>query len=77
MTMSRACLIATTPGRVDAAIRDRIVAETRGHPLALLKLPKAMRPAELAGGGYGGIASRDLPGQLEEHFLRRRGSSRG
>ena len=67
---ARALLVATTLGRVDARVRDRMVAETRGNPLALLELPKAMTPAELAG-GYAVTVSRDLPGQLEEHFLRR------
>ena len=31
-------------------MRDRIVAETRGNPLALLELPRGLTPAELAGG---------------------------
>ena len=67
---ARALLVATTPGRVDARVRDRIVAETRGNPLALLELPKGMTAAELAG-GFPVPHPRDLPGQLEEHFLRR------
>jgi hypothetical protein len=36
--------------RLDPAIADRLVAETRGNPLALLELPRGMTPAELAGG---------------------------
>ena len=37
---ARALLSAAIPGRVDAHVRDRIVAETRGNPLALLELPR-------------------------------------
>jgi hypothetical protein len=39
---ARALLSAAIPGRVDGHVRDRIVAETRGNPLALLELPKNM-----------------------------------
>jgi hypothetical protein len=67
---ARGLLVAVTPGRVDADVPDRIVAETRGNPLALLELPTGMTAAELAG-GFPVPYSRDLPGQLEEHFLRR------
>ena len=35
---------------LDVQVRDRIVAETRGNPLALLQLPRGLTPAELAGG---------------------------
>ena len=37
-------------GPLDERVRDRIVAETRGNPLALLELPRGVTPAELAGG---------------------------
>jgi DNA-binding CsgD family transcriptional regulator len=37
-------------GPLDSGVRDRIVAETRGNPLALLELPRGLTPAELAGG---------------------------
>ena len=37
-------------GPLDVRVRDRIVAETRGNPLALLELPRGRTPAELAGG---------------------------
>ena len=65
-----ALLAAANPGRVDAHVRDRVVAETRGNPLALLELPRGMTAAELAG-GFAVPRSGDLPSQLEEHFLRR------
>jgi AAA ATPase domain len=57
-------------GPLDERVRDRIVAEARGNPLALLELPRAMTPAELAGG----FVRRDAPGlagRIEESFRRR------
>jgi DNA-binding CsgD family transcriptional regulator len=67
---ARALLTAAAPGTIDVSVRDRIVAETRGNPLALLELSKAMSDAELAG-GFPAPHSGDLSGQLEQHFLRR------
>ena len=37
---ARALLDSVFPGRLDERVRDRIVAETRGNPLALLELPR-------------------------------------
>jgi len=48
---ARALLDSVTPGRLDERVRDRIVAETRGNPLALLELPRGLSAAELAGSG--------------------------
>ena len=65
-----ALLASVVAGRLDSRVGDRIVAETRGNPLALLELPARMTAAELAGGfelpGAGG-----LPTHLESHYLRR------
>ena len=47
---ARALLEAVVAGPLDARVRDRIVAETHGNPLALLELPRGLTPAELAGG---------------------------
>ena len=47
---ARALLEAVVAGPLDERVRDRIVAETRGNPLALLELPRGRTPAELAGG---------------------------
>ena len=47
---ARTLLMRAVPGRLDDRVRDRIVAETRGNPLALLDLPGSMSAAELAGG---------------------------
>ncbi|HET9257061.1 MAG TPA: ATP-binding protein [Pseudonocardiaceae bacterium] len=57
-------------GPLDERVRDRIVAETRGNPLALLELPRGMTPAELAG-GFGLPGLRGLPGRIEDNLLRR------
>ncbi len=66
---ARALLVAATLGRIDARVRDRMVAESRGNPLALSELPKGMSAAELAG-GFAGIRPGGLPSQLEKHYLR-------
>jgi DNA-binding CsgD family transcriptional regulator len=67
---ARALLDSVVPGRLDERVRDRIVAETRGNPLALLELPRGLTPAELAG-GFGRPDARPLAGQIEQSYLRR------
>ena len=47
---ARSLLAAVIPGRLDERVRDRIVAETRGNPLALLELPRGLSAKKLAGG---------------------------
>ncbi|MCH6166269.1 helix-turn-helix transcriptional regulator [Pseudonocardia alaniniphila] len=66
---ARALLKAAVPGVVDERILDRIVAETRGNPLALLELPRGMSPAELAG-GFGSPRATAIPQQIEDSFRR-------
>src|SRR5579864_4016412 len=56
--------------RLDEAVRDRIVAETRGNPLALLELPRGLTAAQLAG-GFGLLGAQALTGRIEESFVRR------
>jgi DNA-binding CsgD family transcriptional regulator len=58
------------PGPVDERVLDRLVAETRGNPLALLELPRGLMWAELAG-GFGVPGGRPLPGRIEESFQQR------
>src|SRR3954462_226157 len=67
---ARALLETVIPGPIDEGVRDRIVAETHGNPLALLELPRGMSAAELAG-GYGVPASLGLSGSIEDGFRRR------
>src|SRR6516162_4840309 len=56
--------------RLDERVRDRIVAETQGNPLALLELPRGLSPAQLAG-GFGLAGAQAVPGRIEESFRRR------
>jgi DNA-binding CsgD family transcriptional regulator len=58
------------PGRLDERVRERIVAETRGNPLALLDLPRSMSAAELAG-GFELLPATELPRRLEDRYLQR------
>jgi DNA-binding CsgD family transcriptional regulator len=66
---ARALLGSAVRFRLDEQVRDRIVAETRGNPLALLELPRSLSDTELAGFGRGGVSA--LPNRLEESFRRR------
>ena len=67
---SRLLLAWAAPGHLDEQVRDRILAETRGNPLALLELPRSLTPAEMAG-GFGLPDARTLSGRIEQSFLRR------
>jgi DNA-binding CsgD family transcriptional regulator/tetratricopeptide (TPR) repeat protein len=55
---------------LDESVCDRLIAETRGNPLALLELPRGMSPAEMAG-GFGVASARELTGRIEESFRER------
>jgi DNA-binding CsgD family transcriptional regulator len=57
-------------GPLDERVRDRIVAETRGNPLALLELPRGRTPAEFAG-GLGLSGGPAVPGRIEQSFRER------
>jgi DNA-binding CsgD family transcriptional regulator len=57
-------------GPLDEQVRDRIVAETRGNPLALLELPRSRTPAELAG-GFGLSGGPAVPGRIEQSYRER------
>ena len=71
MTKTRAALLGLAiAGRVDERVVDRIVAETRGNPLALLELPRGLSAAELAG-GFGVSSTQPLSARLEQSFLGR------
>jgi DNA-binding CsgD family transcriptional regulator len=67
---ARALLDSVVPGRVDERVRERIVAEARGNPLALLELPRGLTAVQLAG-GFGRPDSRPLASKIEQSFQRR------
>ncbi len=67
---ARALLDSVLTGPLDPRVRDQIVSETRGNPLALLELPRGVTPAELAG-GFGLPGAVPLAGRIEESFRRR------
>jgi len=67
---ARTLLHAALAAPLDRRVRDRIVAETKGNPLALLELPRGLTPAELAG-GFGALDAPALSGRIEQSFHRR------
>ena len=70
---ARALLDSALTGPLDARVRDQIVAEAHGNPLALLELPRGWTAAELAGGFWlpGAVP---LAGRIEESFRRQLGA---
>ena len=66
---ARALLDSALAGPLDEQVRDLIVAETRGNPLALLELPEGLSPAELAG-GFGLPLAAPPTGRVEHAFNR-------
>ncbi len=67
---SRTLLESVLPSRLDEPVLERIVAETRGNPLALLELPRGLTPTQLAG-GFGLPAAVPLSASIEQSFTRR------
>jgi DNA-binding CsgD family transcriptional regulator len=67
---ARALLATMLPGRLDETMRENILAEAEGNPLALLELNRALAPAELAG-GYGLASAKPLATRIERTFERR------
>jgi DNA-binding CsgD family transcriptional regulator len=66
---ARALLESVLPGPLDERVRDRVIAETHGNPLALLELPRGLTPAQLTG-GFGVSSAVPLDGRIEESFAR-------
>jgi DNA-binding NarL/FixJ family response regulator len=67
---ARALLASVIPGRLDERGRDRLIAETRGNPLAILELPRGLAATQLPG-AFGLPGAHALSGRIEESFLRR------
>ncbi len=70
---ARELLRSVVPGRLDERIREQIVAETHGNPLALIELTRGLSSAQLAG-GFGLPAAPSLEGRIEERFMQRVGA---
>ena len=62
-------VLSRVAGRLDARVRDRIIADTHGNPLALLELTRGLTPAQLTG-GFGVSEVVPLDGRIEESFRR-------
>ena len=67
---ARAVLGSAVRFRLDERVRDRIIAETRGNPLALLELPRGLTAMQLAG-GFGLMEAQTVTKRIEESFVRR------
>ncbi|HEY1643606.1 MAG TPA: AAA family ATPase [Streptosporangiaceae bacterium] len=67
---ARLLLESVVAGPIDGRVRDQIVAETRGNPLALLELPRGLTPGELAG-GFGLAVAMPPAGSVEASFRQR------
>ena len=66
---AQALLDSVVRGPLDKEVRERIVDETRGNPLALLELPRGLTPTELAGGFI--LPGAPLSGRIEASFRQR------
>src|SRR6516165_6403051 len=67
---ARALLRSTLRFKLDERVLDRIIAEMRGNPLALLELPRGLTAAQLAG-GFGLPEAQAMSGRIQESFVRR------
>src|SRR5262249_39211539 len=58
--------------RLDERVRNRIVAETRGNPLALLELPRGLTATPLSGGfGLSDASPQTLSNRVQQSFQQR------
>lgn len=70
---ARALLASVVKTPLDGGVRDRIIAEAHGNPLALLELSRSAEPTRLAG-GFGLPTELSVSHKIEESFQRRSGS---
>ena len=66
---SRRLLDATVPGSLDVRVRDWILGEAGGNPLALLELPRERSTIAVAG-GFGLPLETPLTSRIEQGFVR-------
>ncbi|MCV7377918.1 transcriptional regulator [Mycobacterium alsense] len=69
---ARALLATIIPTRLDESVRENILAEADGNPLALLELSRALPPARLAG-GYGLASAGPVATRIEQTYGQRLG----
>jgi DNA-binding CsgD family transcriptional regulator len=69
---ARELLVSVIRRPLDERVQERFIAEAAGNPLALLELPLALTPAEVAG-AIGVTAAPGLPRRLEDSFRQRLG----
>src|SRR4029077_243979 len=67
---ARELLALSSPGRFDERVRQRIIDEARGNPLALLELPRGVSSASLAG-GFAVADSFPLANRVQAPYRRR------
>jgi DNA-binding CsgD family transcriptional regulator len=67
---ARELLASANLAALDEGVRDRIIAETRGNPLALVELPRAYSLTGFAG-GFAVSDESPLQGQIEAGYRRR------
>jgi DNA-binding NarL/FixJ family response regulator len=67
---ARALLGSVVHARLDEGVEQRVLAEARGNPLALLELPRGFTTSALAG-GFGIPVAAPLSRRIEESFHRR------
>jgi DNA-binding CsgD family transcriptional regulator len=65
---ARALLCLAVPGALDRRVRDQLIAESRGNPLALRELPRALKPDEIAG-GFALTGSLPLERRIEQSLV--------
>ncbi len=65
-----ALLESVVSGPLDTTVRDRIIEETGGNPLALLELSRGLAAAELAG-GFALPDARQIPRRVEDEYRQR------
>jgi DNA-binding CsgD family transcriptional regulator len=67
---ARALLDLVVPFVLDVGVRDRIVAEAGGNPLALMEMPRGLAPADFAG-GFALSTTMPVEARIENSFRRR------
>ncbi len=65
---ARALFGLAMPGPIDPHVRDQIISEARGNPLALRELPRALSPSEIAG-GFAVTTAMPLESRIEQSVI--------